>query len=170
MPGVGVSFQKNSGMKKNIREVFRKDIDGLKTVLDSSELFPSELLDDMISNYLENPSSNDIWFTFVDNEEPVSIGYCAPERLTEGTYNLYAIAVRKDYQGRGIGKQMMLYIEDLLRKKGNRVLLVETSGASGFELTREFYKKCNYTEEAVIREFYSEGDDKIIFWKKLSDN
>ncbi|MEQ9266362.1 MAG: GNAT family N-acetyltransferase [Balneolaceae bacterium] len=157
-------------MEKSIRVVSQTDIEALKLVLDSSELFASELLDDMISDYLENPSSNDIWFTFADNEEPVSIGYCAPERLTEGTYNLYAIAVRKDYQGQGIGKQMMLYIEDLLRKKGNRILLVETSGASGFELTREFYKKCNYTKEAVIREFYSEGEDKIIFRKKLSDN
>lgn len=170
MPGTGVSFLKKSEMNTGIREVSRKDIDGLKTVLDSSELFPSELLDDMITDYLDNPSSKDIWFTYIEEETPVSIAYCAPERLTEGTYNLYAIAVRKDYQGNGIGKQMMLYIEDLLRKKGNRILLVETSGASGFELTREFYKKCNYTKEAIIREFYAERDDKVIFWKKLSDD
>ncbi len=154
-------------MKRKIRKVERKDIESLKLVLDSSGLFPSELLDDMISDYLTNPSSKDIWFTTIDNGTPISIGYCAPERLTEGTYNLYAIAVQKNLQGQGIGKEMMNYIENLLREKGNRILIVETSGTLEYKLTREFYYNCNYTQEAIIREFYARGDDKVIFLKKL---
>lgn len=156
-------------MKQGIREVKPKDVEALKQVLDSSGLFPSGLLDDMISDYFNNPSSNDIWFTKVENDRPVSIAYCAPEKFTVGTYNLYAIAVRKDYQGKGIGGEMMNYIEGLLRKKGHRILLVETSGSPEFELTRKFYHKCNYTKEATIREFWNEGDDKVVFWKKLSN-
>lgn len=155
-------------MNGQIRKVKKVDIPELKVVLDSSELFPSYLLDDMISDYLNNTSSTDIWFTTIDQGIPISIGYCAPERLTEGTYNLYAIAVHKDYQGKGIGKQMMRYIENLLREKGNRILIVETSGKPGFELTREFYHKCNYVQQAVIPEFYEKGDDKVVFWKKLT--
>ncbi len=154
-------------MKRKIRKVERKDIESLKLVLDSSGLFPSELLDDMISDYLTNPSSKDIWFTTIDNGTPISMGYCAPERLTEGTYNLYAIAVQKNLQGQGIGKEMMNYIENLLREKGNRILIVETSGTLEYKLTREFYYNCNYTQEAIIREFYARGDDKVIFLKKL---
>ncbi len=154
-------------MNDPIRPVKIDDVPALKTVLDSSELFPSDLLNDMISDYLNNESSTDIWFTKTDRGRPISIGYCAPERLTEGTYNLYAIAVHKDYQGKGIGKEMMKYIEDLLRKKGNRILIVETSGKPDFELTRAFYDTCHYVKQAVIPEFYEKGDDKIIFWKKL---
>ncbi len=155
-------------MNRVIRKVEKEDIPVLKQVLDSSELFPSYLLDDMINDYLNNEQSTDIWFTTIQDEKPVSIGYCAPERLTEGTYNLYAIAVHKNQQGKGIGKMMMEYIENELRKNGNRILIVETSGKPEFELTREFYKKCNYTKQAVIPEFYEEDDDKIIFWKKLT--
>lgn len=156
-------------MNEYIRKVEKADIPELKKVLDSSELFPSYLLDDMISDYLNNEKSTDIWFTTIDNGKPISIGYCAPERLTEGTYNLYAIAVNKKQQGNGIGQKMMEYIESELKAKGNRILIVETSGKPEFELTREFYIKCNYTKQAVIPEFYEKGDDKIVFWKKLTE-
>lgn len=154
-------------MGRQIRKIQKEDIPGLKAVLDSSELFPSFLLDDMISDYLNNEKSADIWFTTIDQGKPISIGYCAPERLTEGTYNLYAIAVHKDHQGNGIGKKMMEYIENELRENNNRILIVETSGKQEFELTREFYLKCNYIMQATIPEFYEKGDDKIVFWKKL---
>ena len=156
-------------MSRQIRKVIKEDIPELKVVLDSSELFPSHLLDDMIRDYLNNEQSADIWFTATDEGKPISIGYCAPERLTEGTYNLYAIAVHKDQQRNGIGKQMMTYIENELRQNHNRILIVETSGKPEFEITREFYIKCNYVQQALIPEFYEKGDDKIVFWKKLME-
>ena len=43
------------------------------------------------------------------------------------------------------------------------------SGAPEFELTRKFYEQLGYTKEAVIREFWQKGEDKVIFWKKLED-
>lgn len=156
-------------MSTTMRPIKRKDLSELKKVLDSSELFPSELLDDMISDYLNNPESEDIWFTATENNIPISIAYCAPERLTEGTYNLYAIAVRNDYQGKGIGRQMMDYLESQLRDSGKRILIVETSSLDDYILTRKFYEKCDYIKEAVIRDFYTKGEDKVVFWKNLSE-
>ena len=155
-------------MSSTIRKVSPIDVQDLKAVIDSSELFPSELLDEMIADYFNNPSSEDIWLTKDEEGIPVAIAYCAPEKMTEGTYNLYLIAVRKEYQGNGIGAKIMSYIEKLLREAGHRVLIVETSGLPEFELTREFYDKCGYAREAVIRDFYQEGEDKVVFWKKLN--
>ena len=153
-------------MQQEIRPTSKQDLNGLKEVLDSSELFPSEYLDDMIADYFDNPNSEDIWFTAIMDGDVVGLGYCAPEKFTEGTYNLYAIGLRKEYQGKGIGKRMMHYIEDRLQQAGHRILIVETSGTPQFELTRKFYLQCNYNKEAVIRDFWSEGDDKVIFWKR----
>ena len=62
---------------------------------------------------------------------------------------------------------MMSFIEQLLRNEGHRILIAETSGKPDFELTRQFYRQCGYTKQAVIPEFYDEGDDKVVFWKKL---
>lgn len=154
-------------MQPTIRAIQSQDLESLKAVLDTIELFPSEYLDEMISDYLNNPASEDIWFTVTDNDLPVAIAYCAPEKFTEGTYNLYAIGVRKDYQSKGFGGQMMTYLENLLREKGHRILIVETSG--NLERTKAFYHQCNYTEEAIIRDFWGKGDDKVVFWKRLND-
>lgn len=155
-------------MKQEIRKVTQQDLPALKTVIDSSELFPSEMLEEMMNDYFNNPSSQSIWLTTVVDNQPVAVVYCAPEYMTEGTYNLYLIAVQAKYQGQGIGGEIMDYLEDILRQQGHRILLVETSGNAEFELTRKFYIQHNYTQEAVIREFYQAGEDKVVFWKKLN--
>lgn len=151
-----------------IRMVNKSDLPELKKVLDSIELFPSEMLDDMIAEYFNYPETKDIWFTAVENNKPLSIGFCAPEKLTEGTYNLYAIGVKHNNQGKGIGSKMMSYIEKHLMEKGQRLLIVETSGSNDFRMTRKFYENLNYAKEAVIRDFWKKGDDKVIYWKKLN--
>ena len=159
----------------NIRSVTPNDKPSLKGVIDANELFPSEMLDDMMSDYFENENSQDIWLTYQGNEPiarrslAVGIAYCAPEKMTEGTWNLYLIAIHPDYQGQGIGTSMVRYIEQMLAARGERILLVETSSLASFEGTREFYRKCGYDQEARIREFYQAGEDKIVFRKSLRD-
>lgn len=151
-----------------MRSIIKEDIQHLKNVLDTIDLFPSAMLEDMISDYFNNPASQDIWFTSTINKQPVAIAYCAPEQLTEGTFNLYAIGVKSELQGKGIGNGMMAYLENQLKENGHRILIVETSGTPDFQLTRTFYENLGYTKEAVIRDFWQEGDDKVIYWKKFN--
>lgn len=87
--------------------------------------------------------------------------------MTEGTWNLYLIAVHPRIQRSGYGAALLTFVEGLLRELGARILLVETSGQESFDYVRSFYKKNGYDEEARIREFYKSGDDKIVFWKSL---
>jgi ribosomal protein S18 acetylase RimI-like enzyme len=150
----------------NIRLVKRSDLPALKAVIDSNDLFPSDMLDEMISDYFNEQNGNNLWFTY-EREKPIAIAYCAPERMTEGTWNLYLIAAHSDYQGQGFGTSMMQYIEEVLVERGGRLLLVETSSLASFDRTRSFYRRCGYQEEARIPEFYQAGEDKIIFRKLL---
>lgn len=154
-------------MNEKIRPVLKSDIDGLKKVVDSSKLFPSEYLDEMISDYLNNPETQDIWFTNIYDNTPTAIGYCIPEKLTNGTYNLLAIAVSQDSQRSGVATEMMDYIERHLKQKNGRILIVETSNDDAQIGARKFYNKIGYTQMAVIKDFWNDGEDKIIFWKKL---
>jgi len=149
-----------------IRPARLGDLPAFKAVIDSSELFPADLLDDMMRPFFDSNNESIYWLAY-EEEGKAAVAYFEPERMTEGTYNLYLIAVHADYQGGGRGAAMMDHIEHFLKGRGIRILIVETSGVPEFELTRKFYRKIGYTEEARIREFYAEGDDKIVFWKDL---
>ncbi len=154
----------------NIRIVKKTDLSTLKNIIDSTGLFPSEYLDDMINPYFQTPEQEQTEFWIVcenENNHPIGLAYYAPERMTQGTYNLYLIAIHKIFQGKNMGTTLLKYIENHLKKSGQRILLVETSGLPNFQETRNFYLKNNYGKEAIVREFYAEGEDKVIFWKKL---
>jgi ribosomal protein S18 acetylase RimI-like enzyme len=150
-----------------IQAITHNDIDGLKKVVDSSGLFPSEYLDEMISDYLNNADTQDIWFSYIDDNTPTAIGYCVPEKLTNGTYNLLAIGVSQDSQRNGVATEMMSYIEQQLKQKDGRILIVETSSDDAQIGARKFYEKIGYTQMAVIKDFWNDGEDKIVFGKKL---
>jgi ribosomal protein S18 acetylase RimI-like enzyme len=154
-------------MDNKIRAVLKKDIESLKKVVDSSELFPSEYLEKMISDYFNNKDTQDIWFTYIVDNTPKAIGYCVPEKLTNGTYNLLAIGVSRDIQRNGIATEMMDYIEQQLKYKDGRILIVETSSDNAQIGARNFYQKIGYTQMAIIKDFWNDGEDKIVFWKKL---
>lgn len=155
-------------MTIDVRPILKEDIPELKAVLDSIELFPSEYLDEMTSDYINNPKSQDIWMTATLENKPIALMYCAPEKMTEGTFNLYAIGVKQNIQSKGVGQKMMRYLEKHLIRNGGRILIVDTSSTDSFLRTRDFYLQMGYSKEAVIRDFWSEGDDKVTFCKKLS--
>ena len=149
-----------------IRTITSADMFALKGVIDANGLFPSDMLDEMTAAFFQGKTPDDIWLT-VDQEGPIAVLYCAPEQMTVGTSNLYLIAVHPDRQGEGVGTLLIEHVEKQLKAKGQRILLVETSGLPAFERTRAFYQSRGFHQEARIREFYREGEDKIIFRKSL---
>ncbi|NES23965.1 MAG: GNAT family N-acetyltransferase [Symploca sp. SIO3E6] len=157
-----------------IRLAIPDDRKALMAIAEAISLFsPQELeeLGGMLTEYFDSAPPNgalrdQFWLTY-DDGEPVGVAYYAPEPYADGTWNLYFIAVHPSRQGEGIGTKLLRYVEQMLAERGERILLVETSGLPNFERTRSFYRKQGYDEEARISEFYKEGDDKVIFRKKL---
>ena len=72
----------------SFRPTVPEDLPALKEVIDKTGLFPSDRLDGMIAGFFADDPSEEIWLTY-DNGQPVGVAYCAPEPLTEGTWNLY---------------------------------------------------------------------------------
>jgi GNAT superfamily N-acetyltransferase len=127
-----------------------------------------EQLREMLADYFSGDSGSDCFWITDDDNGPVGVAYCEPEQMTDGTWNLQLIAILPNRQGQGRGAALMRYVEQTLKVRGGRMLLVETSGLPDFEGTRIFYGKCGYKEEARIRDFYAAGDDKIVFRKTLN--
>lgn len=150
-----------------VRSTKQDDIPALQEVLDGTELFPRELLPDMMAGFLSDDDNHDIWLTCEANGNAVGFCYAVPEALAEGTWNMLAIAVLPAEQSNGFGGAIVNHLEIVLRDRGQRLLIADTSGTDAFAQTRAFYRKIGYVEEARIRNFWGVGDDKIIFCKSL---
>lgn len=153
-----------------IRLALPADEAALMAVADSIDLFgPEELADlkSMLTDYFNgNQPSEEFWLVNENDAGTFGAAYCAPERMTNGTWNLLFIGIRPESQGKGYGSTMMTHIEQMLIEKGAHLLLVET--LAEFDRTRAFYNRCGYEKEAQIRDFYDVGADKVIYRKALS--
>ena len=154
----------------NIRPSTSSDVPSLAKVADASELFPGEMLPEMISGYLSGGESQGVWLTYELEGEAAGFCFAVPEKLTDGTWNMLAIAVHPTYQGRGAGSALVKHLEATLLARSQRVLIADTSGTPEFKQTRAFYRKNGYSEEARIRDFWAEGNDKVVFRKLLSQS
>jgi ribosomal protein S18 acetylase RimI-like enzyme len=83
------------------------------------------------------------------------------------SYDLYWIATLNDFRGTGVGKIVLQEVEKSIRAMGGKAIYVETSGMAKYEPTRAFYLKNGYPEKARFEDFYAEGDDKVVYVKKL---
>ena len=153
-----------------IRPTTLEDTADILALAVSSGLFPPDATDEvgavLAGSLAGNNGPDHIWLTD-DDDGPVAVAYYAPERLTEGTWNLYMLAVQPDHQRQGRGAALVRHVEQALASRGARLLLIETSGLGNFERTRAFYRAIGYDEEARIRDFYNAGDDKVVFRKAL---
>lgn len=153
-----------------IRPTAPEDTAAILDLAVSSGLFPPDATAEVagvLAGCLDGGMGPDHCWVTDDDGGPVGVAYYAPERMTDGTWNLYMIAVRPDRQRQGRGAALVRHVEQALAARGARILLVETSGLASFERTRAFYRKCGYGEEARIRDFYKAGDDKVVFRKAL---
>jgi ribosomal protein S18 acetylase RimI-like enzyme len=125
----------------------------------------------------------ELWNSYLDKGETASgysfrvyrddggrvVGFACfgPHPLTEGTFDLYWIAVEPHARRQGVGRALLSQVETEVKARDGRLLLIETSGLSSYTPTRQFYESCDYRREATIRDFYAPGDDLIIFVKEL---
>lgn len=103
-----------------------------------------------------------------DEEWLMGFACFGPTPATEGTYDLYWLAVAPAAQGRGVGRALVRAVEAKLRARGGRLLIVETSSRAGYAGTREFYARAGYAEAARVRDFYAPADDRITVTTRLT--
>lgn len=150
-----------------VRPTIRDDIPRLEGIVHETGLFPSELLPEMLGGFLNENPNGEVWLTCEADGAPVGLCFAAPEQFTGGAWNMLAIAVASSRRGTGVGGALVKGLEHILRHRGERVLIADTSGTDAFARTRDFYRKHGFTEEARIRDFWAAGDDKVVFWKSL---
>jgi ribosomal protein S18 acetylase RimI-like enzyme len=87
--------------------------------------------------------------------------------MSKTCFDLYWIATHNDYRGKGVGKKVLAETEKIAKNMGCIILIAETSGLPHYEPTRAFYLKSGFTLEARIKDYYTLGDDKLFFTKRI---
>jgi ribosomal protein S18 acetylase RimI-like enzyme len=154
-----------------IRNLENKDRDVIERILIDTKNFNTDEIEiamELIDFYLKDAKQKD-YEIFVDDNEGVINGYVCigPRPLTEGTYDLYWIAVNPNVQSKGIGSKLINYIEEHLKGRAARLVLIETSGKPSYEKERRFYEKNLYDKFVEIEHFYKEGDSLVVYGKYL---
>jgi ribosomal protein S18 acetylase RimI-like enzyme len=105
-----------------------------------------------------------------EEDSAVVRGYACygPTPLTQGVFDLYWIVVDPADQGKGFGRFLIDYVERDVRRRGGRMLLIETSSQEAYGPTIRFYERSGYELVARIKNFYRIGDDKLVFSKELT--
>ena len=103
-------------------------------------------------------------FLFAEEDKKV-VGYSCfgPIPCTVESYDIYWIAVQEDLRRSGLGVELLKKVEEKIKEMGGKRIYVETSSREQYEPTRSFYSRCGYRKEATLKNFYSPGDDKVIY-------
>ena len=160
----------------NVNEVFYRqdpeplDMQRVREIVMSSGFFSGNEMDvavELVEERLKKGLSSGYHFVFAEREKEL-IGYTCfgPIPCTETSYDLYWIAVKNNLRGSGLGKALLLRTEKMILEEGGERIYAETSSREQYHPTQKFYKGCGFIIEAVLKDFYAPGDDKIIYVKK----
>jgi ribosomal protein S18 acetylase RimI-like enzyme len=123
---------------------------------------------ELIDAWLADGEASDYLCWIVEDATRVQGYVCiGPTPLTDGTFDLYWIAVDPSAQGRGYGQVLTRLAEHEARARGGRLLIIETASQETYAPTVRFYERAGYELVATIPDFYKAGDDKLTFAKRL---
>jgi ribosomal protein S18 acetylase RimI-like enzyme len=155
-----------------IRKLEQKDRSVIEKILIDTKVFSREEINvalELIDIYINDKKQKDYnLFSFVDENDSV-LGYTCYGKtpMTESTFDMYWIAVNPECHNKGIGKQLLEYIEQNIVSLGGKLIVVETSSREDYLNTRMFYIKSDYKELSRIKNYYKDNDDLVVYGKYI---
>jgi len=154
-----------------IRPMRPDDADAIVKLVVAADMFSldeSEVVRGLLDQF--SAGSDEGYACLVDEQDEQLVGVACyqPKGPADRVWDLTVIAVTPELQGGGRGTTLLGRVEDDLRNRGQRLLLVDTSGTAQYDRTRDFYAKCGYTAVARVPDYWRDGDDLLVFVKRLS--
>ena len=106
--------------------------------------------------------------TFIAVEDGQVLGFVTLKPVSDKALEILWMAVRRELRGRGVGSQVLGFIEGLATEKGFEVLVVKTSGDLSYrpyDETRRFYEKRGFVRIALIDPYPEWGEEALIYVK-----
>ena len=107
-------------------------------------------------------------FLFADGADGLEGYTCfGPIDGTDNRFDLYWIAVSPRAQGKGIGRRLLSATVDAARKLDATHMFIDTSTRVDYGAARKLYEALGFTLMGTLVDFYSDGDSKAFFGRKL---
>ena len=127
------------------------------------------VVEELLTDYLEREDHNGYFFLSATHDgELIGFTCYGPTPMTQGTFDLYWIAVASAWKGKGVGRELMSAVDERVRALNGRLLVLDTSGRADYAGTRAFYERLGFHRTGTIPDFYAEGDDLVIYTRLLS--
>jgi ribosomal protein S18 acetylase RimI-like enzyme len=158
-------------MKPSVRWMTASDKAAITQILKQIPEFETDevpVAEELIDSYLQDSTLSGYYIMVADSDSK-AVGYICYGNtpLTKGTWDIYWMAVSPAEQAKGIGKALMAAAEKEIEAREGRLILIETSSKPVYERTRRFHQAQGYELICCIPDFYSPGDDKLIYRKRI---
>jgi len=149
----------------------KSDISRVREIIVSTRFFYDheiEIAVELVEERLALGEVSEYYFVFAELEGiPVAYSCFGPIAMSKTSFDLYWIATHNDFRGKGIGRKLLDETYIHARELGCKILIAETSGLEHYAPTRAFYISNGFELEAKLKDFYTEGDDKIFYTKRI---
>jgi ribosomal protein S18 acetylase RimI-like enzyme len=153
------------------QEVRLSDREHVRAMVRSTAFFSAqeeEVAVELVDERLAKGEASGYHFLFLDRgPAPVAYACFGPSALHQESFHLYWIVVAQELRGQGLGPGLMRLTEERIRTLGGSRVYAETSSRDQYAPTRRFYEKCGFSVEARLKEYYSPGEDLLIYSRVL---
>ena len=152
--------------------VLPRDCEGVRAIVENTGFFrPDEvaIAVELVEERLARGAASGYHFIFAElGDELAGYACYGPIACTVGSYDLYWIAVAPSWQRHGIGRILVEAVESRVAAHGGTRIYIDTSSQAKYAPTRAFYERNGFHCVARLPDFYSPGDDRVIYVEVLS--
>lgn len=131
-------------------------------IAEEAGLFPAAYLPEMIAPAFNGGA--EAWRVHEQGGQIGGFAFARPEEMADRTWNVLAIAVDASHREQGYATALLSNLESELDA---RVIVIETTQLDDQDAARAFYEGKGYERQGHVKDFYGDGEDKIIFRKAI---
>ena len=131
--------------------------------MENSELCDSyfQTEESRINAVTEGIQSGNLYIALCDGE-CAGFAYFIPEGAFHAYHYLHIISINEKYRGKGIGKRLLEFVENILFKTKDKIFLLVGKYNPN---TKVFYEKLGYKYVGTIPSLYRKGIDEYLMMK-----
>ncbi|MFC5406941.1 GNAT family N-acetyltransferase [Cohnella soli] len=109
-----------------------------------------------------------LWYATNETGDIIGASCVAENDQGTGGYSWDYIVVHRDYRRCGIAAYFLETLIDFLRGASARYLITYTCSLPEYQTIRRLFERNQFELVGQIPDFYFDGEDRLIYWRKIS--